>query len=264
MIIMIGYENFADAEGVVLSGGVWTMPLSAVRDPRPGRKARSAGLAPSSTILRVRLAATATLRLLALTHTNLSATATYRITAYSDEFTTQVDQTGWLSPAGYPDEDPDGLGACIWHLYGTAVTARHWQIEINDEANTAGFVEIGRLFMPRVWQPPYNFDNNDNEDGLRPNTPRQDSLGGVGYFNRRAAARSLRVSWSTLPAEDMAEVRRIRRVCNLNRQVVVIPNPTDTANFHERNFVATLQALPAIALFSLYASTGFDLIEAVA
>lgn len=264
MTIMIGYENFADAEGVVLSSGVWTMPLSALRDPRPGRKARSAGLALTSTLLRVRLAAAVTLRLLALTHTNLSATATYRITAYSDEFTSVVVQTAWLSPPGYPAEDPDGLGAAVWHLFDTPVTARYWQIEIDDAANAAGFVELGRLFMPLVWQPPYNFDNNNNEDGLKANTPRQSSLGGTGYFNRRAAARSLRVSWSVLPAADMAEIRRIRRVCNLNRQVVVIPAPADVSNFHERNFVATLQALPAIALFSLYASTGFDLVEAVA
>ena len=263
LTIMLGYEDYAAATGAVLTGGTWTIPLSALQDPRPGRKARSAGLAPANTLLRANLPAAVTLRMLALTHTNLTPAGLYRIRAYADAFATESFDSGWLAPPGYPQDDPDGLGASIWHLFAGAVTARYWQIEIDDQANPAGFIEAGRLVMPRSWQPQFNFDNNNNSDGLNPNTPRQNSLGGVGYFNRRMPARSLRVSWGALPAEDMAEIRRIRRICNLNRQVVVIPGPDDVANFHERNFLATLRELSPIALFGLHATTGFDLIEAV-
>ena len=264
MTIMIGYDNHAEAGGTVLSGGAWILPLSNLLDPRPGRKARSSGLSLANTVMRISLPATVELRLIALTHTNLTENGLYRLTWFSDAFTTAIGSAGWLSPPGYPQDDPDRIGASIWHLFASPVSAQYWQIEIDDEANPAGFLEAGRLFLPHIWQPPYNFDNNSNNDSLNPNTPRVDSLGGVGYFNRRMPARTLRVAWSVLPAEDMAEIRRIRRQSNLNRQVVVIPNPADTANFHERNFLATLRELPAIALFSLYASTGFDLIEAVA
>ena len=264
MTIMIGYDNQADAAGTVLAGGAWVLPLSNLLDPRPGRKSRSSGLAPANTKLQVSLPAATDLRLVALTHTNLTSNGLYRITAYADAFATIAVQTAWLSPPGYPQADPDRIGASIWHLFDAPVSAQYWQIEIDDEANPAGFIEAGRLFLPRIWQPPYNFDNNNNSDSLNPNTPRVDSLGGVGYFNRRMPARVLRVSWSVLPDADMAELRRLRRQANLNRQVVVIPDPADTGDFHERNFLATLRELPAIALFSRYASTGFDLIEAVA
>lgn len=261
--MLLGYDNHVDAEGVQLTAGSWSLPLSTLRDRRPGRKARSSNALRASTLMRVDLGAARALRMLALTHTNLSPAALYRITWYGDAFITPAGNTGWLAIPGYPQADPDFLGASIWHLWGADVTARYWQIELDDETNPAGYLEAGRLFMPTTWEPPYNYDNNSNSDELVPNTPRQNSLGGVGYFNRRTPARTLKFAFGVLPAEEMAVVRRIRRLANLDRQVVIVPDPNDAADFHERNFLATVRQPSAISLFSLYATTGFELIEVV-
>lgn len=260
--ILIGYENHADT--ATLSGGSWTIPLTTLQDPRPGRRARSSNDALSSTIIRADLGAAKEMRLAALTHTNLSAAALYRLTWFSDAFSTAVANTGWLSIPGYPTDDPDFLGASIWHVFATAVTARWWQIEIDDQNNVAGYVEAGRLFLPTAWVPTYNFAPDSNSDGLEPNSPRQDALGGYGYFNRRTPKRFLRAQWPVLPETEAPVLRRLRRLCGVNRQVVVIPDPDDSANFHERNFIATMRETPAIALFAApYLSTSFDFTEVV-
>lgn len=261
--MLLGSENHVDREGVQITGGAWTIPLSALIDPRPGRKARSGNALKASTQFDVDLLAARALRIVALTHTNLSPSAVYRITWFSDAFSTPAGNTGWLAIPGYPEYDPDFLGASIWHVWPAAFSCRYLRVEIDDETNVAGRIEAGRLFIPDVWEPPYNYDNNSNSDDLLPNTPRSDSLGGVGYFNRRTPARTFKFSFGALDADEMAKVRRIRRMSNTDRQVVIIPDPTDTANFHERNFLATIRQPSAISLFGRHATTGFDLIEVV-
>ena len=261
MTMLLGYENHVDQADVVLAGGVWTIPLTNLQSPLLSRKARSSGLLTSSTKFTIDLGASRAIRMVAITHTNLTSSGQYRITWYSDAFSTAVGNTGWLAIPGYPDDDPDGLGASIFHVFASATTARYWQVELDDTANPDNYVEVGRLIMPTTWEPPYNFDNDSNVDAMEPNTPRQDSLGGVGFFNRRTPARVFRFSFGVLPAAEMEHVRRIRRISNLNRQVVIIPKPD--AIDHERCFVGTLRSMSEISLFGLYGKTGFEVIESV-
>lgn len=261
--MMLLYDNQSDDDAVALSGGSWALPLSNLKDPRPSKKSRSSSANVADTKFRVDLSVIKSFAALALTHTNLTAAAQYRITWYSDPFSTAIGNSGWLNIPGFPADDPDDLGASIFHIFGTVTAARWWQFEFNDTANTDGYVEVGRLMMPAVWVPPYNFGT-DNSEGAEANTPRQNSLGGVGYFNRRKPARFFSFAFSVLPASEIPTLRRIRKICNLDRQIVVIPDPEDTANFNDTCFLATLKAMPALALLQVGdASTGFQATEVV-
>jgi hypothetical protein len=255
------YDNYADGADAVLSAGSWALPLSNLKDPRPSKKARSSSAALVDTKFRIDLGESKSFKALALTNTNLSSAAQYKITRYSDAYTTAIDNTGWLAIPGYPADDPDDIGAGIFHIYASALAARYWQFEFDDTANTDGFIDLGRLFMPACWQPPLNFDLN-NSEGVDPNTPRQDSLGRVGYFNRRKPARYFNFAFGRLASSEIATLRRIRKICNVDKQVVVIPDLTDTGNFNEICFLATLKQMPPLALLSMGdASIGFETIE---
>ena len=257
------YNNRIDADDVVLSGGSWALPLVNLRDPRPSKKARSSSASAADSKLRVDLGASLPFPALALTHTNLSPAAKYRITWYADAFDTAIDTSGWLFVPGYPLEDPDDLGASIFHVFPAAVTARYWQFEIDDGGNGDGYVEIGRLCMMDGWAPPYNFGT-DNSEGAEPNTSRQNSLGGVGYFNRRKPARFFNFAFANLPASEIPTLRRIRKISNLNRQVIIIPDPDDTANFNETCFLATLKQMPSLSLLQIAdAAIGFQATEVI-
>lgn len=265
--LLLLYNNYADEDGVSLSGGVWTVPLSNLLDPVPLTRARSFGLGTANTQFQVDLGAARSVRAPCVTHTNMTAAGQYKWTWYSDAWLTEVDNSGWAAIPGYPTYDPDALGASIFHVFSAAVSARYWKIEFDDAANPDGYVELGRLFMGDTWAPAFNFDES-NSDELSPNTARQDAEGGTAYFVRRRPARAFSFAFPRLAASAEAPtIRKIRRIANLNRQVILIPDPADTANFFERCYLGRLSELPAIQLLGRASATdaavGFRIVEAL-
>lgn len=262
MTMHLLYDNKADA--ATYSGGSWTLALTNIQDPRPTKKARSNGLSASNTLMNIDLGASYAIRDIAITHTNLSSAAQYKITWYSDAFTTAAGNTGWLLIPGYPSTDPDEIGAAIFYIASATVTYRYWKIELDDTANADGYVEVGRVFLPLTYAPSINYGD-DNADGMQANTPRQNALGGTGYFSRRKPARTFRFGFDRTDESEMVTWRAIRKICNLNKQVVVIPDPADTSYLNDTCFVGTLAQLPTLKRLvgGPYAATAFDVIEAV-
>ena len=260
-ILLLGFHDKAAA--ATLSGGTWAIALTKAQDPRPGIYARSANLTLAATQFNVDLGASYTFRMLVVAATNLTSAALYRITRYSDAFVTVIDNTGWLSVPGYPAYDYDARGVDLCHIYAADTAARYWTFEFNDTANSAGYIKIGRLFMPETWTAPYIFGTG-NSDIIEVNTARTNSLGGTGYFQRRKPVRGLRVSWDIAADSTLPDIRRLRAYSGTDKQVFVIPNPDDTANYNYRNFLATIRTPPEIALLpASHGSFGFDLVEAV-
>lgn len=261
--MLLGYRNYSDAEGVVFTGGSWSSSLSNLADPIVSNKARSADATTTNTQIRVDLGASKSLLLAAITHTNLSAAALYKITWYSDAFSTAVGNTGWLAIPGYPEEDPDFKGVSIFHVFDAETSARYWKIEFDDTANADGYIEVGRLFMPEELGMSRNPDAGV-PDTLEPNTQKSSALGGTEFANRRKPKLRLSFGYSIQDESDAPKIRRLRKYCNLNKQVVVIPDPDDEDNFNDRCFVGTLSSMPRISLLALdIASDGFEIIEVV-
>lgn len=260
--MLIGFNNYAD-DGTY-SGGAWSPALTNLATPIVTERARSTSLNLADTQFSVDLGASRTIRTWCLTHTNLTSAALYRLTWYSDVLTTEIDNTGWLPIPGYPEIDPDFIGVSIFHVFDAAITLRSGKMEIDDNANTDAYVEAGRNFMPEDLGMSRNPDV-DVPDELVANTPRQNALGGTGYFNRRKPVRKLSFGYGLLHDTDAAKIRRLRKLCNLNKQIVIIPDPDDVTNFNDRNFVGTLNAMPSIGLKAagLISGNGFDLIEVV-
>lgn len=261
--MLLGYDNKAD--NATYSGGSWpTLALTNIKDPRPSKKARSADLTLSNTLMNIDLGASYAIRMIAITHTNLSSAGLYRITWYSDAFTTAVGNTGWLAIPGYPATDPDGIGAAIFHVFASANTYRYWRIELDDNTNAAGYIEVGRVFLPLTWAPSINYGA-DNADGMEPNTPVQTSLGGTKYFSRRKPARTFRFGFDVIDDSELPTMRAIRKISNLNKQVVIIPDPSDTSYLNDTCFVGTLAQTPPLKRLvgADLAAASFDVTEAV-
>lgn len=259
--ILLLYNNYFD--DATLTGGAWAVPLDNIQDPVPFTRARSAGLSATNTKFLINLGASRLIRAPCITHTNLSVDGRYRITWYSDAFSTEAGNSGWASVPGYPVDDPDAMGVSIYHIFDDAVDAQYWRIEFDDASNPDGYIEVGRGYMSDTWEPSLNFGE-PNTDGMVANTPRQNSLGGTGYFNRYRPVRSFAFTFPRLPDSELATLRRIRRIANLNKQVVVIPDPDDTTNFSERNILGTLAEMPAIQLLAAGDATiGFTVTESV-
>lgn len=241
-----------------------TLPLANLKDPRVHKFAQTSDATLASTKFRINLGVVKTFRGIFLTHTNLSSAATYRITLYSDSgYTTIINQTSWLPINGYPDIDPFLLGSSIWHLYDEDISALYVQVEINDTANTDGYHRYGRLFIPSCYEPPYNYSEGSADD-LIVNTQVSNALGGAPFYVVNTPARNTRLNCSRFPSSEKPPIRNIRMRSGVDKQVVLIPNPDDTANYYQRNYVGRLQSLPSLqALLVDDVSVAFDVIEVV-
>src|SRR5690606_26841232 len=57
-------------------------------------------------------------------------------------------------------------------LLPDSIGSQFWRVEINDEANPAGYIDIGRLFMAGdgVFIPQFNYEPENNQFGIRDNS----------------------------------------------------------------------------------------------
>lgn len=261
--MMLLYDQLAPL--ATLAGGSWAVPLTALQDPRPRVRARSVDLNAASTQFRVALPAPASFKAVALIGTNLSADATYRITAYADaNFSDVIETTGVVAIAGHPGIAPDGAGVPLVHVFDPpSASARWWKWELIDAANGDGHVEAGVLVMSACWQPPHSFSE-DNQDAAESRTTVEQTIGGTRYYNRRAQQRIVDVAFEVLPGTELAQLARIRRLCGIDKPVLFIPDPEDAANFGERCLYGTLRTLPPIRrLKAGHLATGFSVIESL-
>lgn len=103
-------------------------------------------------------------------------------------------------------------------------TARYWRVQINDTANPAGYIQIGRLFMARGWTPTINYVYGA---GLQYEdiTPVERSLSGAEYFDVRPKFRVMQFQLDYLSEQDAYDFALdLQRVAGISGEVLVIPD----------------------------------------
>ena len=260
--IMLLYNPVSDA-GTFASYGAWTtgLPLANLKDPLLYRRARSTNLSLASTKFRIGFAAPITQKVFLLGPHNGSGGLRYRITGYSNAgYSTLVFDTDWVSRtsssldlpwdtynwwwggAGTENDDPE-VRPWIIHVFDETVTAQHWQVEIDDTGNAAGYFEAGRLFMGDWWEPSINYQYSGNGLTMEPNVIRERSISGVEYSSRLGSApRVFAFTFDHLTeAELYSQAYRLQRMAGDDREVFVIPDPTDSF-IQRRAFLGRLRA----------------------
>jgi len=148
---------------------------SNLQNDRLNRGARSLTSNPAHTVIDVTVPEPIGFRAICLGPTNFSPAARYRIRAFTSAAMTATSyDNGWVqgqaraafgslpfgSSALYdgfaPIDDPE-RGVSIIHVLPTAQFRQVWRIEIDHAGNPAGFVQIGRLYMCRSFEPSINY-----------------------------------------------------------------------------------------------------------
>jgi hypothetical protein len=263
---MFGFPNLADAASV--SGGAWngTMPLSNLLDPVIGLAARTVDDALASTQFDFDLGTNRTVRVLAMIAHNLSSGAVYRVRgSTAADFTATVYDSGWIGAwAGtyfapdVPWESPlfwtstqtmtglDGGQPSLIHLLPSDYIARYWRVEFNDQSNSDNYVQIGRLFAGRVFQPSANFDWGAGI-GYVDDSTIEAAWSGAEYYDRRTVRRTviLRFGWLE-DGEALQRMLDMQRLQGVTREILFIYDPADTLYFQRRSFLARSEALSPI------------------
>jgi hypothetical protein len=280
--MFFGWPMVSDT--AVLSGGSWraTLPLSNLQLPQLATAARSTDETVASTQLQADMGAGGrAVRVVALVRHNLRSAAQWRVRgSNASDMSGALYDSGWvevwgpqwpvgLLPAGHPnaatrrltDAQIDALDpprdAVL--VLPAEVTARYWRVELNDDSNGDGYVQVGRLVLAPQFMPTYNFSVGA-EFGFVDNTQVAQSLTGVRYYDVRPKGRSMAMQFSNLPdAEAYAVVRDMLEELGQAGQVYVVQDAGDTVHLQRRSFLATLRQLSAVS----YAAAGYSSVPVV-
>lgn len=277
-IILLFDDSGADA---TLSGGGFepALPLTNLLDEDLTKVARTTGVTLAETKFNIALDAAYYSRAVVVGPTNFSPTFQYRIRTWDDAaFSVPGDvDTGWVYPAedqgaatihwgdpGYWLRDGQGRVHLI-HVFDDVVPAQYWTVEIDDEDNPAGYLDMGRLFMPMGWQPTINYAYEGNGLGFRNNSQSVTTLAGSKRFRRRVNPRQFQFSLPYLPEDEgYTQAYRFMEYVGFDRPVFVIADPDDALHMAKRSFFGTVTQMDPLtqAMFGR-AGTAFELEEII-
>lgn len=260
--IQILRSSIDDAE---VSGGDWLggLPAENLLNQQPKRIARSVDLEPASTFVVFDLGEPRMLSMFALIATNLSVGSTWRIqVSASAEFgTTLLDVTlegrpsdvvwgslpwGALPWNGLLGKNLPG-GATTFYKHPVSVLGRYLRIDIDDPANPAGYVQIGRAMAGEAFSPQINMSFGV-ELGIVDETRKSRTIGGQVYSDRKPARRRFSCAFDAITeAEAMGQIYDLMLEVGVSGSVLVVYDPDDSvAVLPRRTLYAQLSDLAPI------------------
>jgi hypothetical protein len=142
-----------------------------------------------------------------------------------------------------------------------ATTAGYLTVEIDDTANPAGYVQIGRLFAANGFQPAIN-DSYGRKDRRSDLSTATTTVSGVRYGTTRRRPRGVGLSLGYLTQTEAGRVHEMQAELGTLGEVLYIPDPSDAAYSQRYGFLGYASALsPLDYPFLNNRSTDFQLEE---
>ncbi|CAA0103621.1 hypothetical protein [Zhongshania aliphaticivorans] len=111
-------------------------------------------------------------------------------------------------------------------------------IDLVDEANTDGFIQIGRMFLSNVFQPTYNFAYGIRW-GLNDPTEIDKTLDQTEYFDEQPQTREVTIAFDWISeAEAFSRFFRMRREVGVSREVLFFHQINVDIRFTQRTMLA--------------------------
>jgi hypothetical protein len=268
--ISILYEDYAAY--ATFSGGNWidsgSIKIENLRTPYLAEIARSASDDPADTQFIATLLRTQIIGGVALGPVTIRPSALWRVTAYDDDaFETEVYASGLMEAPGTSvesaslDWEDDGFwegvtkefddlfkGIYLIHLPPVSIPAKHWKIEILDQGNPDGYLNIGKLYLGKRWSPAHNFDYGSNALEFEDLTDEEEARNGTKFYHDRNIRRLFSFAFSYLPdVETIRDIYRLATRARRSKQIVVIPFPDQPDTYQREAFIGTLRKLPRLS-----------------
>ena len=147
-----------------------------------------------------------------------------------------------------------GLEKNIFAAQITAQTYRYWKLEIDDTGNADGFFQAGRLYLSKSFQPQINADYGLEEGYFEQSKVQRTMSGGVSAVFRQAL-KTIKWSLSFGTRDEMyASLRDFDSLRGVTKDLIVIPDMSDTTYFQKRAVYGTFDELAPIinAYFGIF------------
>lgn len=256
------------ADEMTLAGGSWssTLPLANLQSRFIDVVARTADATLASSQFTATFTKQRPTRVVALVGHSFSTAAKYRLRLFDDAAQTITNyDSGWVDVWGevyatlsleweqdsfwsgtIDPEDLDGFAKILTAITPGTVFCRSMKLEIDDTTNSAGCVDIGRLFVGSGFQPVINMSNGAS---LRYETETKvkKSLGGVKHFDKRDQYRVARFALDNMSQDEaMGKAFDLVRLASIDAEVFYIFDPDDTTHKIRRCFMGNLRQLNEI------------------
>lgn len=269
---VIGFPRWT--EKITFSGGGWLAerPLVNLKNLPLAKIARSTNLNLSSTQFIATLDKSRAFRLIAFVRHNFSLDAQIRIRIFADEArTVELYDSGFFSvwtgvytTAGLEWENDNWWSGqyTIEELTGYNWTRPIWldkiylgralHIEIDDQFNSDGYVDLGLFELANGWQVGVNFQYGA-EYGYSTRTTSEEADGGVEYFTRKDKPRIFNGNIGLLKRDEaLSRGFELHRQNDIDTPFFWLPNPDDNNNILRNSFLARNRDL------GLFSYTAFD------
>ena len=279
--VIIAYQNRID-EATFASYGSWeaSLPLTNLKNRTLSKVARSTDDANASTKLRFSLTKDRIVGTVAVINHNLSTTATWRYRVYSDSgYTTLAYDSGTLDvwptmPVGFfeweddgfwfmktPEEDRELFTATTIHVPTSTITAQYYQVEFFDDSNPDGYVQLGRIFVGKKYQPTVNMSLGASVS-YEARTIIDEAISGAEYFDRRPSFRVARFELELLDSSDGYLNMDLEKISDIDSEVVFIYDADDAVGIGRKSFLGRLRTLTPIEQpYTTYYRTSYEIKE---
>ncbi|ULQ45975.1 hypothetical protein JN531_012780 [Flagellatimonas centrodinii] len=250
----------------VAAPGDWdeAAPLANLQVPQFSVFARSDGL-DDVNILGV-IDRTRRVGAIALSQHNMTTAAQWRVRLYSDDaHAEEVYDSGLIDvwPAIYSSLDLAWTDPNFWSgkmleedraLYpsksvhicaGGNIFARSFRIDIVDDDNADGAIDLGGLLLAEAWQPGWNASFGDSR-GLIVNTRVARAGGGTKYYDVQQAEREVAFDYAHLSESEKNRMNRLRVELGIHGELLYLPNLLPGVTQYLEGFVGTFKQVDAI------------------
>ncbi len=126
-----------------------------------------------------------------------------------------------------------------------AITARYGTLEINDTANTAGYVQAGRLFVGGGFQPTNNAEYG-RQRGRNDLSSSVKSISGKKYSTARRRPRTVDMRFPVLSIAEANHLDEMADAVGTTEEVFYVPDPADMELSQRQGFLAHMRELGAL------------------
>jgi hypothetical protein len=126
-----------------------------------------------------------------------------------------------------------------------AITARYGTLEINDTANTAGYVQAGRLFVGGGFQPTNNAEYG-RQRGRNDLSSSVKSISGKKYSTARRRPRTVDMRFPVLSVAEANHLDEMADAVGTTEEVFYVPDPADMELSQRQGFLAHMRELGAL------------------
>lgn len=119
----------------------------------------------------------------------------------------------------------------VYHKTPAAEAATWWRIDIDDTANPDGYIETGRIYVGKAWQPSRGLATGRTTIGWTDASLLSESLGGQIFGDRRPLRKEIACEFRFLPqAETMTEAYELQRLLGVTEDLFFVLDPAATTH----------------------------------